>query len=73
MEKENKEKEGFHKGALTTLINERNELARIITIVDSLIKAHAKALKELGIDIEAEMRKAQEAATKKQKLEEKAE
>ena len=45
---------GFHKGALSTLAKERQELLRMITIVDQLIQAHVKALKDLGIDLEKE-------------------
>lgn len=42
---------GYHKGAINTLVNERNELARIAGIVDSLIKVHLKRLEELGVKI----------------------
>lgn len=42
---------GFHKGALTTLLKERQELVRLVSIVDALIKAHADALQKLGVDI----------------------
>ncbi|MBS3143342.1 hypothetical protein J4446_00475 [Candidatus Woesearchaeota archaeon] len=49
---------GFHKGALTTLAKERQELVKMITIVDQLIQAHIKALKELGVDLEKEANKA---------------
>ena len=45
---------GFHKGSLTTLIKEKQEFERILTIVNTLIQAHVKALKDLGIDIEKE-------------------
>ncbi len=43
---------GFHKGALNTLINERNELIRMIQIVESLMQAHMKRLEELGVKIQ---------------------
>ncbi len=56
---------GFHKGALATLAKERNEIIKIIQITEQLMQAHIKALKDLGIDLEAEARKAQEAAKKK--------
>ncbi|HDQ59623.1 MAG TPA: hypothetical protein ENN30_00350 [Candidatus Woesearchaeota archaeon] len=46
-----KEQVGFHKGALDTLIKERQELFRLITIVDQLIKAHVSALQQLGVKI----------------------
>lgn len=42
---------GFHKGSIQTLVNERNELVRIIQVTESLIKAHLEELKKLGIDI----------------------
>ncbi|MBI4919294.1 hypothetical protein HY837_05145 [archaeon] len=65
-EKQSKEEQiGFHKGALTTLANERNELLRIISVVEQLMQAHVKALKELGVDLEKEAKKA-----KSKKLEE---
>ncbi len=58
-EKQSKEEQiGFHKGALTTLANERNELLRIINVVEQLMQAHVKALKELGVDLEKEAKKA---------------
>ena len=50
MEKE--ETIGFHKGSLSTLIKEREELSRIISIVEQLIHAHKKALSDLGVDLE---------------------
>jgi hypothetical protein len=37
----------FHKGAISTLINERNELAKMIGNVESIIQMHIKRLKEL--------------------------
>ena len=55
---------GFHKGALNTLGNERNELAKMLNVVEQLIQAHVKALKDLGVDLEAEAKKAQDAAKK---------
>lgn len=59
---------GFHKGALNTLGNERNELAKMVGVVDQLIQAHMKGLKDLGIDLEAEAKKIQEQ--QKQELDE---
>jgi len=50
--KMSKEEEvGYHKGALNTLANERNELLRIIHVVDTFIKGHLKRLEELGVKI----------------------
>lgn len=42
---------GYHKGALNTLSNERNELAKIIHIVDTFIQGHLKRLEELGVKV----------------------
>ena len=44
---------GYHKGALQTLVNERNELIKIIQITEALVQAHLKRLKELGVEIKA--------------------
>lgn len=54
----NEEQIGFHKGALTTLAKERQELSRIIQIVEQLMQAHLKALKDMGVDLESEAKKA---------------
>jgi hypothetical protein len=32
---------GFHKGAITTLLKERQEMIRLISIIDALLKAHS--------------------------------
>ncbi len=52
------EKVGFHKGCLSTLTKEREELLRIVAITEQLMQVHVKALKELGIDLLAEQKKA---------------
>ena len=49
---------GFHKGALSTLAKERQEIIKMITIVDQLIQAHIRALKDLGVDLEKEAKQA---------------
>ncbi len=56
------EKIGFHKGALTTLVKERQELIRLIQVIEQLMEAHITELKKLGVDLEKEAR---EAAKKK--------
>jgi uncharacterized protein YjiS (DUF1127 family) len=56
---------GFHKGSLTTLAKEREELLRMVGIVEQLMQMHIKALKDLGVDIEAEARKPREPLEKK--------
>lgn len=43
---------GFHKGALTTLAKEREEMLKILTIVEQLMQMHIKSLQELGIDLQ---------------------
>lgn len=56
----NDEQIGFHKGALTTLAKERQELMRILQIVEQLMQVHLKGLKDLGVDLEAEAKKVQD-------------
>ena len=43
---------GYHKGALNTLMNERNELIKMVQIVEQLIQGHVKALEQLGIKLQ---------------------
>ncbi|HLC86593.1 MAG TPA: hypothetical protein VJG30_04875 [Candidatus Nanoarchaeia archaeon] len=50
----NDEKIGFHKGCLTTLSKEREELLKLVNITEQLMGLHLNALKELGIDLEKE-------------------
>jgi hypothetical protein len=45
---------GFHKGSLMTLSKERQELMRILTIVEQLMQMHAAALQEMGIKLDTE-------------------
>ncbi len=49
----NEEQIGFHKGSIATLVKERQELAKMVGIVDQLIAAHLKSLKSLGVDLQA--------------------
>ena len=42
---------GFHKGALTTLAKEREEMLKILQIVEQLMQMHIKGLKDLGVDL----------------------
>lgn len=55
----NPEEIGFHKGALSTLAKERQELAKMLTVVEQLMQMHVKALKELGVDLEKLAKEAQ--------------
>ncbi|MFH1425517.1 MAG: hypothetical protein ABIG28_02185 [archaeon] len=43
---------GYHKGALTTLVNERNELVKIAQVTEQIMQAHIKRLEELGVKLE---------------------
>ena len=51
------EKMGFHKGSLATLTKEREEMLRILQIVEQLMQMHIKELKNLGVDLVAEAKK----------------
>ena len=42
---------GFHKGAVTTLANERNELLKMVQNVEAIMQAHVKRMEELGVKI----------------------
>jgi hypothetical protein len=44
---------GFHKGALNTLIAERNELIKMAGTVESIMQAHINALKQLGVELKS--------------------
>jgi hypothetical protein len=43
---------GFHKGAVNTLLNERNELIKLVQNVEAIAQAHLKRLEELGVKIQ---------------------
>ena len=57
---------GYHKGCLSTLSKEREELLKIVNITEQLMAMHVKSLKELGVDLQKEAEKSQS-----QKLDEK--
>jgi len=48
---------GFHKGALSTLAKERQEMMKILNIVEQLMHAHVDALKKLGVDLAKQEKK----------------
>lgn len=60
---------GFHKGALSTLAKERQEMGRILQIVEQLMQMHVAALKEMGVDLQKEVEKAAKEAKKKKPIE----
>ncbi len=43
---------GFHQGAITTLVNERNELLKMAGNVEAIVQAHIKRLEELGVKVQ---------------------
>ena len=43
---------GYHKGSISTLLAERNELLKIATITEQLITAHAQELEKLGVKLQ---------------------
>ena len=60
---------GFHKGALNTLVKERQEMLRILQIVEQLMQMHISGLKELGVDLEKEAEKIKEKKTEQKPIE----
>lgn len=57
-EKSSKDEQiGYHKGSLSTLAKERQELTKLVGIVEQLMQMHIQALKELGVDLEKEAKK----------------
>ncbi len=71
MAKENKDEQiGFHKGALSTLAKEREEMMKILNIVEQLMQMHIKGLKDLGVDLEAAAKKAVKETKSKKAIEE---
>jgi thiaminase len=58
---------GFHKGSLSTLAKERQELSRILQIVEQLMQMHVKSLQELGVDLSKEIKQAEKEAKKDKK------
>lgn len=55
---------GFHKGALSTLAKEREEMLRILNIVEQLMQMHIKGLQDLGIDLAKEAQQSQRKGKK---------
>ncbi len=58
------EQVGFHKGSIATLAKEREELIKMVNIVEQLMQLHIKNLKEFGVDLEAEAKRIQEQVKK---------
>ena len=70
-QKSKDEQVGFHKGALSTLAKEREEMIKIVSVVEQLMQMHIGALKELGVDLVAESQKAQSQSQSHKSLESK--
>ncbi|MBU1111500.1 MAG: hypothetical protein ABIG93_05250 [archaeon] len=64
----NEEKIGFHKGSLATLAKEREEMLRILQIVEQLMQMHVKELKDMGIDLAAQAKKVANGANTAKKM-----
>ncbi|HIH43282.1 TPA: hypothetical protein HA246_06595 [Candidatus Woesearchaeota archaeon] len=56
------EQVGFHKGALATLAKEREEMQKVLAIVEQLMQLHIKGLKDLGVDLVAQAQEMQKEA-----------
>lgn len=66
-EQSTEEKIGFHKGSLATLVKERQEFQRILSIVEQLMQMHISGLKELGVDLTEQIEQAKEEPVAKPK------
>jgi hypothetical protein len=42
---------GFHKGSINTLMAERHELLKMVSICEQLVNAHAAELAKLGVTL----------------------
>ncbi len=52
------EQVGYHKGALTTLAKEREEMMKILNIIEQLMQMHLKSLKDLVVEIKPDSKPA---------------
>ena len=59
---------GFHKGSISTLAKEREELLKMVNIVEQLIQMHSESLKKLGVDLEKEAKEIKEKMRKEQEI-----
>lgn len=48
---------GFHKGSLSVLARERQEMQRILGIIEQLMQMHLSELKGLGVDLSTQVKK----------------
>ena len=61
------EQVGFHKGAINTLIAERNELIKIIQVTEGLMQAHAQELEKLSVKLQGSAPAEESGKAKKKK------
>lgn len=64
------ERIGFHKGSLAVLAKERQEMQRILGIVEQLMQMHLSELSNLGVDLSQEVEKSKSEAKKKPPIDE---
>jgi len=69
-QKGKEEQIGFHKGSLATLVKEREEMMRILQIVEQLMQMHIKELKDLGVDLQEQAKSATKKIKDKKPIEE---
>tara|TARA_Y100000310_G_C20112033_1_gene547567 strand:+ start:194 stop:454 length:261 start_codon:yes stop_codon:yes gene_type:complete len=63
------EQTGFHKGALQTLVGERNELIKLVQITEGFMQAHIQSLEKLGVKLPVQEQPDQKADDKSINLE----
>ncbi len=56
---------GFHKGSINTLMAERNELIRLVNVIENLLNAHVKELEKLGVKLEAKKEGSKQSLSQK--------
>jgi hypothetical protein len=61
---------GFHKGSLATLVKEREEMMRILQIVEQLMQMHIQELKNLGVDLQKQAKEIGKTLKGKKPIEE---
>ncbi len=59
---------GYHKGAISILLKEREGLTGMLNIVNQLLKVHIEELKKLGVDIMKQPEKKSDDELKSDKL-----
>lgn len=60
---------GFHKGSVSVLAKEREELLKIVNITEQLMQMHTKALDDLGVKFDQPQKPKDEKTNKKVPIE----